>query len=194
MPTAPYRNQRLNLKSLAHRRTKYDRMLCFKIIHGIAKIDPLELYSFKPSRTRGLAIKLALPRFRTFVRKHSFSVRSAYSFNKLPNILQAVKSLGVFARELEKVDDWWKTMSVFSVDSIPSSASHHFFVSSSLLMRWSCMFDMCQLLCICRFVFDLFSLRIHLVLPISPAVGFSLAMLCIVAIAAYAFFLYYITL
>ena len=84
-PNRLLRKRELGLDSLALRRNRADMKLMQRILEGSVEIPSKDFYSFKPSRTRGTAHKINVPRTRLNVRKYSFACRTAYNFSLVGN-------------------------------------------------------------------------------------------------------------
>ena len=67
------RLKRTGLISLENRRLRADLLEVFKILKGFVKVDPATHFSMTDRRSRGLTLKLEMPRSRLELRKHFFS-------------------------------------------------------------------------------------------------------------------------
>ena len=100
------RLEALNLPSLAFRRDTADMHTCYKIIKGIVRIDPKEIFTFAPSRaTRGHDKRLLRTKATKLFRINSFSQRVIKNWNRLPQDTINSSSLNIFKN---KLDNLWK--------------------------------------------------------------------------------------
>ena len=100
------RLEALNLPSLAFRRDTADMHTCYKIINGIVRIDPNEIFTFAPSRaTRGHDKRLLRTKATKLFRINSFSQRVIKNWNSLPQDTINSSSLNIFKN---KLDNLWK--------------------------------------------------------------------------------------
>jgi len=85
------RLQKSGLKSLELMRLRADLILCYKILHGLIKIDSSQMFdydSYYGPRSHGLTLRA--PKARTDLGLHSFSYRTCNSWNRLsPNTVWA---------------------------------------------------------------------------------------------------------
>ena len=99
--------KKLNIKSLHHRRVKFDLILMYKIIHGLININFYEYFTFKDYsynlRRHSLQIKSNF-KFRTNKYNGCFFIRIEKYWNFLPNDVVVSPSLEVFRRKVSKVD------------------------------------------------------------------------------------------
>jgi len=93
------------LRSLELARLHADLILCYKILHGLIKIDNSQMFDYDPyygPRSHGLTLRA--PKVRTDLGLHYFSYRTCNSWNKLsPNTVWA-PTVGQFKTELHSED------------------------------------------------------------------------------------------
>jgi hypothetical protein len=88
---------KLGLKRLELRRLHCDLICAYNIIHGFTCLKASDFFIVSSvTRTRGHAIKLALPVSRIDCRKYFFSVRIVKVWNSLPDELVTAKSTHIF--------------------------------------------------------------------------------------------------
>ena len=94
----------LGLFSLEKRRIRGDLITVFRILKGIDHIDSKIFFKlFQVSnQTRGHSLKLAMPRFKTDVRKYFFSSRVVSLWNALPDDVIRCKTVSTFKTHLDK--------------------------------------------------------------------------------------------
>ena len=99
IPSYKIRNFNLRLPILEVRRRKFDLILLHKILTGKSGIPPGDIFSVRPSCTRGAALKLVVPKAKFSFRAHFFVNRAGsnylrFSKNKiLPNSLAAFRNM-----------------------------------------------------------------------------------------------------
>ena len=87
----------LNLSSLERRRLWADLTLCFKMLKGFTKFDPVAFgLKLSESVTRGHPLKLILDHSRINTRKHAFANRVIAPWNSLPEKCVTVNSVAAF--------------------------------------------------------------------------------------------------
>ena len=75
----------------------------YKIMHGIDRIDPKDLFSFHEGySTRGHSLKVYKRRCRLTTTAHSFSHRIVDRWNALPDHVVNSKSVNSFKNNLDK--------------------------------------------------------------------------------------------
>ena len=97
----------VNIKSLEYRRTFFDIVFVFKILHGLCGLNSSEFFIFKTSsyELRGNGSKIETVRsFRTSEWENSFFSRGAKLWNALPESLRCATSLDKFKQNLHKFD------------------------------------------------------------------------------------------
>ena len=101
------RLKELNLWTLEKRRKMADLVQCFKIVHGIGKVEcGLKKVEANQSRilTRNLSDNLNLqkPVVKTELRRNFYSVRVIDSWNKLPSDIKHSTNISIFKKKLTK--------------------------------------------------------------------------------------------
>ena len=97
----------LKLQSLEHRRLLLDLVQTFKIIHNLSSLKIADFFSYPTyNSTRGHSHRLAVPIFKSDVRKHSFSCRVVLVWNFLLNKVNVItaKLLFNFKAQISQVD------------------------------------------------------------------------------------------
>jgi hypothetical protein len=102
--TYSQRLQELGLQTLERIRLDIDLCHCFKIIHGIEKLEFGDFFLFSSNRTRSNGRKLYKPRCRTDTRKYFFANRVVDPWNHLPETVVSSPSLSVFKNRLKRCD------------------------------------------------------------------------------------------
>lgn len=99
------RLKKLNLPTLAYRRSRGDMIETYKILQGVYDDDVCgDLFVLQgDSRTRGHSKKLFKRRTRLNIRKYCFCNRVVDNWNSLPEWVVNVDSVDKFERELDKV-------------------------------------------------------------------------------------------
>ena len=102
----PERIKILKLQSLEHRRLLLDLVQTVKIIHNLSSLKFADFFSFLTyyNSTRGHSHRLAVPIFKSDVRKHSFACRVVPVGNSLPNEIITAKSLFNFKAQIRQID------------------------------------------------------------------------------------------
>jgi len=95
----------LKLQSLEHRRLLLDLVQTFKIIHNLSSLKFADFFPYPTyNSTRGHSHRLAVPIFKSDVRKHSFACRVVPVWNSLPNEIITAKSLFNFKAQIRQID------------------------------------------------------------------------------------------
>ena len=120
----PYedRLRALKMPSMKHRRLRGDMIQTFKIIKGIDRLDPEELFSKPPcSTTRGHSEKLHVVYSRTQIRQHYFCNRIVAAWNSLPQ--EAINSKNTLQFKIA-LDKLWSNNMYDSDLSVASRLAH----------------------------------------------------------------------
>ncbi|XP_071136617.1 uncharacterized protein B0403.1-like [Mytilus edulis] len=114
----PERLKKLKLPTLSYRRVRGDMIETYKILNG--NYDPetssfLKLISSTENRhsTRVNSNKIIHQRFKTSLRKNSFSVRIAKLWNKLPDKVTKAPSINSFKNRLDR---YWEYEEIYYSD------------------------------------------------------------------------------
>ena len=105
LKSLPYeeRLKRLKLPSLSYRRRRGDMIQMFKIMSGMDRINPLDLFQLAPeTSTRGHKWKVFKPRAAKEVRRSFFSQRVINDWNGLPDNVVNAETLNSFKNRLDK--------------------------------------------------------------------------------------------
>ena len=95
----------LKLQSLEHRRLLLDLVQTFKIIHNLSSLKFADFFSYPTcNSTQGHSHRLAVPIFKSDVKKHSFACRVVPVWISLPNEIITAKSLLNFKAQIRQVD------------------------------------------------------------------------------------------
>ena len=92
----------INLTSLADRRTRFDMVETYKIIHGKSKVDRSTWFSFasehssRNTRLTADPLNITVKRSRLELRKNFYSNRVTEKWNSLPAELKNAKSISQF--------------------------------------------------------------------------------------------------
>ena len=94
----------LKLPSLEHRRRRGDMIQVFKILKGIHRLDPDQLFTMSAeSTTRGHGLKMMKTFSRLGVRQHVFSQRVVNDWNSFPAEVVESPTLNTFKSRLDKL-------------------------------------------------------------------------------------------
>ena len=97
----------LNIKSLEYRRTFFDAIFIFKILHGLSGLNFSDFFLLKTSsyglRDNSFKIETLLS-YPTSEWQNSFFCRGAKLWNALPEDLRCATSLDIFKQKLHKFD------------------------------------------------------------------------------------------
>ena len=96
---------KLDIPSMAYRRSRGDMIEVYKYTHGIYKVKVQPVTVDRTSITRGHSYKLQKPRCNNATRQHFFSNRVVDTWNKLPDTVVTAPSLNSFKTRL---DILWK--------------------------------------------------------------------------------------
>ena len=95
--------KRTGLIPLENRRLRADLLEVFKILKGFVKVDPATHFSMSDRRSRGLTLKLEMPRSRLELRKHFFSNWVIDAWNALPGHMVEATSTNMFKAALQRL-------------------------------------------------------------------------------------------
>ena len=100
------RLQKLNLKSLEHRRLAIDLVMLYKILNNLVDIDSEQLFTFKESRydLRGNSLTLNKPKTATNTAFNFFTSRVVRLWNALPDEIVTSRSVYAFKRQVNNLD------------------------------------------------------------------------------------------
>ena len=105
------RLQSLNLYSMEYRRKRGDMIQTYKILQNIDRIDPDKFFTrAKYTGTRSHSMKLFKTRFKSELRKYTFSQRIIDNWNSLTEEIVTSESLDIFKTRLDKhwSTEWYK--------------------------------------------------------------------------------------
>src|SRR5258706_15156454 len=110
MQNLPYeeRLKRLNLTTLEKRRIRGDLIETFKIVTGAENVDVQNFFEFAQGThvLRGHKYKFFVKRNRPELRRHFYSQRVLYDWNRLPSSVVEATSVNCFKNRLDKCEDW----------------------------------------------------------------------------------------
>ena len=109
MSYSSYANRlyQLNIKSLQYRRTFFDLIFMFKILHGLSGLNSLDYFYQKEQsyELRDNKFKIETTRsFKSTVWHNSFFYRGAKLWNSLPESIRCETSLNLFRNKLHRFD------------------------------------------------------------------------------------------
>jgi hypothetical protein len=93
----------LKLPTLSYRRRRGDMIQVYKILSGIDRIDPVEVFEFlKTDISRGHTRKLYKSKFGSELRRNTFSCRVVDDWNSLPEDIVMANTVNQFKNRLDK--------------------------------------------------------------------------------------------
>ena len=95
------RLEKLELPTLETRRERGDAINMYKCVKGKQFIDKDNFIKLAGKRTRGHNLKVAKPKGKKDVRKHSFPNRAIDEWNKLPESVVQATSIGDFKKKYD---------------------------------------------------------------------------------------------
>ena len=104
-PVYSVRTHMYELETLERRRLLSDLKLCFAINKNLSALN-FDRFFERPNRTNarvGNNMAVRLPRFRTLLRKHHFSIRTIRPWNSLPNEVINSQTISTFLKNLKKL-------------------------------------------------------------------------------------------
>ena len=93
----------VHLTSLETRRMRGDLIEVYKIMHGLANLNPEKFFTFSTSGLRGHRYKLFKPRVRTDIGKFSFFYRIVDLWNSLPDEVVDAVSMNCFKNKIDNI-------------------------------------------------------------------------------------------
>ena len=100
----PYQSrlETLNLPSMQHRRRRGDMIETYKIMTGKVNMNKNNIFKFQPTNTRGHPYKIFKQHAKSFIRRHTFSVRVVNDWNALPTHIVKAQDTNQFKNMIDK--------------------------------------------------------------------------------------------